>query len=62
MRDPAEAAARAPARRAPPPASAGRPRRARTPVEELTPEQITERHRGRVHGVVGPWNGDAWRT
>ncbi|MFE3266771.1 ADP-ribosylglycohydrolase family protein [Streptomyces sp. NPDC059215] len=32
------------------------------PVEGYTPEQITERHRGRVHGVVGPWNGDAWRT
>lgn len=32
------------------------------PVEGYTPEQITERHGGRVHGVVGPWNGDAWRT
>ncbi|MFG3585007.1 ADP-ribosylglycohydrolase family protein [Streptomyces sp. NPDC047990] len=32
------------------------------PVEGYTPEQIAERHRGRVHGVVGPWNGDAWRT
>ncbi|MFE4548772.1 ADP-ribosylglycohydrolase family protein [Streptomyces sp. NPDC056785] len=32
------------------------------PLEGYTPEQITERHRGRVHGVVGPWNGDAWRT
>ncbi|MEU2503905.1 ADP-ribosylglycohydrolase family protein [Streptomyces sp. NPDC007863] len=32
------------------------------PVEGYTPEQITERHGGRVTGVVGPWNGDAWRT
>ncbi|MFE5375888.1 ADP-ribosylglycohydrolase family protein [Streptomyces mirabilis] len=32
------------------------------PVEGYTPEQIVERHGGRVHGVVGPWNGDAWRT
>ncbi|MFI9725528.1 ADP-ribosylglycohydrolase family protein [Streptomyces sp. NPDC052092] len=32
------------------------------PVEGYSPEQITERHGGRVHGVVGPWNGDAWRT
>ncbi|MFM9591471.1 ADP-ribosylglycohydrolase family protein [Streptomyces scabiei] len=32
------------------------------PVEGYTPEQITERHGGRVHGVVGPWNGDDWRT
>ncbi|MFJ2391241.1 ADP-ribosylglycohydrolase family protein [Streptomyces sp. NPDC087843] len=32
------------------------------PVEGYTPEQITERHGGRVHGVVGPWNGDTWRT
>lgn len=32
------------------------------PVEGYTPEQITERHAGRVHGIVGPWNGDAWRT
>nr|QIY62172.1 ADP-ribosylglycohydrolase family protein [Streptomyces sp. RPA4-2] len=32
------------------------------PVEGYTPEQIAERHGGRVHGVVGPWNGDAWRT
>ncbi|WP_406351463.1 ADP-ribosylglycohydrolase family protein [Streptomyces sp. NBC_00658] len=32
------------------------------PVEGYTPEQITERHGGRVHGIVGPWNGDAWRT
>ncbi|WP_055534917.1 ADP-ribosylglycohydrolase family protein [Streptomyces graminilatus] len=32
------------------------------PVEGYTPEQILERHAGRVHGVVGPWNGDAWRT
>ncbi|GAQ62884.1 ADP-ribosylglycohydrolase family protein [Streptomyces scabiei] len=32
------------------------------PVEGYTPEQIVERHGGRVHGVVGPWNGDDWRT
>ncbi|MEU9334742.1 ADP-ribosylglycohydrolase family protein [Streptomyces sp. NPDC048290] len=32
------------------------------PVEGYTPEQITDRHGGRVRGVVGPWNGDAWRT
>ncbi|MEE1755012.1 ADP-ribosylglycohydrolase family protein [Streptomyces sp. SP18CS02] len=32
------------------------------PVEGYTPEQITERHGGRVTGIVGPWNGDAWRT
>ncbi|MEU2546573.1 ADP-ribosylglycohydrolase family protein [Streptomyces roseolus] len=32
------------------------------PVEGYTPEQISERHGGRVTGVVGPWNGDAWRT
>ncbi|WP_369245928.1 ADP-ribosylglycohydrolase family protein [Streptomyces sp. R41] len=32
------------------------------PVEGYSPEQITERHGGRVHGVVGPWNGDHWRT
>jgi ADP-ribosylglycohydrolase len=32
------------------------------PVEGYSPEQILERHGGRVHGVVGPWNGEAWRT
>ncbi|MEU8518510.1 ADP-ribosylglycohydrolase family protein [Streptomyces sp. NBC_01216] len=32
------------------------------PVEGYTPEQILERHGGRVDGVVGPWHGDAWRT
>ncbi|MER5993183.1 ADP-ribosylglycohydrolase family protein [Streptomyces viridosporus] len=32
------------------------------PVEGYSPEQIVERHGGRVRGVVGPWNGDAWRT
>ncbi|MFE4668614.1 ADP-ribosylglycohydrolase family protein [Streptomyces sp. NPDC056716] len=32
------------------------------PVEGYTPEQILDRHGGRIHGVVGPWNGDAWRT
>ncbi|MER5893950.1 ADP-ribosylglycohydrolase family protein [Streptomyces sp. NPDC001876] len=32
------------------------------PVEGWTPEQIAERHGGRVNGVVGPWHGDEWRT
>ncbi|WP_344079211.1 ADP-ribosylglycohydrolase family protein [Streptomyces crystallinus] len=32
------------------------------PVEGYTPEQIVERHGGRVHGVVGPWHGADWRT
>ncbi|MER5180785.1 ADP-ribosylglycohydrolase family protein [Streptomyces sp. NPDC002896] len=32
------------------------------PVEGYSPEQIVERHGGRVHGVVGPWHGDDWRT
>ncbi|MFJ8232018.1 ADP-ribosylglycohydrolase family protein [Streptomyces sp. NPDC094448] len=32
------------------------------PVEGYTPEQIAERHGGRVQGIVGPWNGDDWRT
>jgi ADP-ribosylglycohydrolase len=32
------------------------------PVEGYSPDQIVERHGGRVTGVVGPWNGDAWRT
>ncbi|MGW7166161.1 ADP-ribosylglycohydrolase family protein [Streptomyces sp. NPDC054884] len=32
------------------------------PVEGYTPEQILERHGGPVHGIVGPWNGDDWRT
>ncbi|MDI9834205.1 ADP-ribosylglycohydrolase family protein [Streptomyces sp. KAU_LT] len=32
------------------------------PVEGYSPDQILERHGGRVHGVVGPWNGDDWRT
>ncbi|MFD6759939.1 ADP-ribosylglycohydrolase family protein [Streptomyces roseolus] len=32
------------------------------PVEGYTPEQIAERHGGRVTGIVGPWNGDDWRT
>ncbi|AQS70081.1 ADP-ribosylglycohydrolase family protein [Streptomyces pactum] len=32
------------------------------PVEGYSPEQILERHGGRVHGIVGPWNGEAWRT
>ena len=32
------------------------------PVEGYSPDQILQRHGGRVHGIVGPWNGDAWRT
>ncbi|MFS0698090.1 ADP-ribosylglycohydrolase family protein [Streptomyces nitrosporeus] len=32
------------------------------PVEGWTPQQIAERHGGRVRGVVGPWHGDDWRT
>ncbi|MBA2948693.1 ADP-ribosylglycohydrolase family protein [Streptomyces himalayensis] len=32
------------------------------PVEGYSPEQIVERHGGRVHGIVGPWHGDGWRT
>ncbi|GLW47894.1 hypothetical protein Stsp02_35560 [Streptomyces sp. NBRC 14336] len=32
------------------------------PVEGYSPDQILERHGGRIHGIVGPWNGDAWRT
>ncbi|MFI1828662.1 ADP-ribosylglycohydrolase family protein [Streptomyces sp. NPDC020412] len=32
------------------------------PVEGYAPEQIAERHGGRVQGVVGPWNGPEWRT
>ncbi|AWW40083.1 crystallin [Streptomyces sp. AS58] len=32
------------------------------PVEGYSPDRIVERHGGRVHGVVGPWNGDDWRT
>jgi len=32
------------------------------PVEGYSPAQILERHAGRVHGIVGPWNGDTWRT
>ncbi|MFD9432467.1 ADP-ribosylglycohydrolase family protein [Streptomyces sp. NPDC060002] len=32
------------------------------PVEGYSPEQILQRHGSRVHGVVGPWSGDDWRT
>ncbi|MFF9347861.1 ADP-ribosylglycohydrolase family protein [Streptomyces sp. NPDC014734] len=32
------------------------------PVEGWTPQAIVERHGGRVHGIVGPFHGDAWRT
>ncbi|MGV9555977.1 ADP-ribosylglycohydrolase family protein [Streptomyces sp. NPDC003401] len=32
------------------------------PVEGYSPDQILQRHGGRVHGVVGPWNGAEWRT
>lgn len=31
------------------------------PVEGWTPEQIVERHGGRVRGIVGPWH-EEWRT
>ncbi|MFE2880543.1 ADP-ribosylglycohydrolase family protein [Streptomyces roseus] len=31
------------------------------PVEGWSPDQIAERHGGRVHGIVGPWHED-WRT
>ncbi|MGE7388350.1 ADP-ribosylglycohydrolase family protein [Streptomyces sp. NPDC004126] len=31
------------------------------PVEGWSPEQIADRHGGRVHGIVGPWYED-WRT
>lgn len=31
------------------------------PVEGYSPEQIVERHGGRVTGIVGPWHED-WRT
>ncbi|MGA5005612.1 ADP-ribosylglycohydrolase family protein [Streptomyces koyangensis] len=31
------------------------------PVEGWTPEQISQRHGGRVHGIVGPWH-EEWRT
>lgn len=32
------------------------------PVEGYSPDRIAERHGGRVQGIVGPWNGDDWRT
>ncbi|MFH8341087.1 ADP-ribosylglycohydrolase family protein [Streptomyces sp. AM6-12] len=32
------------------------------PVEGYSPDQITERHGGPVHGIVGPWHGDARHT
>ncbi|WP_435056945.1 ADP-ribosylglycohydrolase family protein [Streptomyces sp. bgisy060] len=32
------------------------------PVEGYAPEQILERHGGRVTGIVGPWSGGDWRT
>ncbi|MER7111650.1 ADP-ribosylglycohydrolase family protein [Streptomyces sp. NPDC000229] len=31
-------------------------------VEGYTPDQIAERHGGRVTGIVGPWHGDEWHT
>ncbi|MFE5539529.1 ADP-ribosylglycohydrolase family protein [Streptomyces sp. NPDC056492] len=31
------------------------------PVEGWSPDQIAQRHGGRVHGIVGPWHED-WRT
>ncbi|WP_326742381.1 ADP-ribosylglycohydrolase family protein [Streptomyces sp. NBC_01768] len=32
------------------------------PVEGRSPEQIVARHGGRIDGVVGPWDGEDWRT
>ncbi|MEU6475744.1 ADP-ribosylglycohydrolase family protein [Streptomyces sp. NPDC047017] len=32
------------------------------PVEGWSPDQIAQRHGGRVRGIVGPWHGDEWRT
>ncbi|MFF8611275.1 ADP-ribosylglycohydrolase family protein [Streptomyces sp. NPDC015350] len=32
------------------------------PVEGRSPEQIVARHGGRIDGIVGPWDGDRWRT
>ncbi|QNE79474.1 ADP-ribosylglycohydrolase family protein [Streptomyces finlayi] len=32
------------------------------PVEGWSPEQIAERHGGRIDGIVGPWYGEDWRT
>ncbi|GGZ54662.1 hypothetical protein GCM10010387_56060 [Streptomyces inusitatus] len=32
------------------------------PVEGYSPEQIAERHGGRIRGIVGPWHGEDWRT
>ncbi|MEU0832015.1 ADP-ribosylglycohydrolase family protein [Streptomyces sp. NPDC005969] len=32
------------------------------PVEGRSADQIAERHGGRVTGIVGPWDGDDWRT
>ncbi|MFH8516044.1 ADP-ribosylglycohydrolase family protein [Streptomyces gelaticus] len=32
------------------------------PVEGRSPEQIVARHGGRIDGVVGPWDGENWRT
>ncbi|MFM9444011.1 ADP-ribosylglycohydrolase family protein [Streptomyces acidiscabies] len=32
------------------------------PVEGYSPAQIMARHGGRITGIVGPWNGDDWRT
>ncbi|MFF2325984.1 MULTISPECIES: ADP-ribosylglycohydrolase family protein [unclassified Streptomyces] len=32
------------------------------PVEGRSPEQIAARHDGRISGIVGPWDGDDWRT
>ncbi|MGW2109635.1 ADP-ribosylglycohydrolase family protein [Streptomyces sp. NPDC001948] len=32
------------------------------PVEGRSPEQIVARHGGRIEGVVGPWDGENWRT
>ncbi|MFB6819548.1 ADP-ribosylglycohydrolase family protein [Streptomyces sp. NPDC056347] len=32
------------------------------PVEGRSPEQIVARHGGRIEGIVGPWDGENWRT
>lgn len=32
------------------------------PVEGRSPEQIVARHGGRIDGIVGPWDGENWRT
>ena len=36
--------------------------RSAAPSRASPPSRSLERHGGRVHGIVGPWNGDDWRT